>query len=221
MIALLVMTDGRADCIEQTIPAVLELVDGPLIRRVIHDDSADPDYRAWLHTKFPTFQVLASEHRLGFGGAIQHAWSHLRRVTDIEYVLHWEDDFVPNRVIDLRSMAFLLDRDHDLVQVALRRQAWNDTERAAGGIVEQRPDTYTDLTDGTVWWLEHRNFFTTNPCLYRRSLMERHWPAGSQSEGHFGVELFKNPKLRAAYWGRRTDPPAVTHIGVERVGVGY
>lgn len=67
MIALLVMTDGRRDCIASAIPAALDQLHGPITRKIIHDDSADPDYRTWLERTF-TDQLLVAGKRFAFWG---------------------------------------------------------------------------------------------------------------------------------------------------------
>lgn len=224
MIVLLVMTDGRRDCIEQTIASARENLLGNITRRIIHDDSGDPAYRLWLGAWFPEFEIVSTGQRSGFGGAIQSAWRHLRVFPGNErFVAHLEDDFTFNRPVPLDAMADVLQMLPHLQQMALRRQPWNDDERAAGGIVEQHPDDYTEH----AWeskghaWLEHRRFFTTNPSLYRMSLTANVWPNGAHSEGVFTHELLANPDIRFGFWGARDSGEAVTHIGNERVGVGY
>jgi hypothetical protein len=229
MICLLVITDGRRDCIQQTIPSALAMLEGPVTRRVLYDDSGDPDHRAWLATEFPTFELIwHPEGRQGFGGAIRTAWTHLAHAPE-RYVAHVEDDFTFNAPVPLCGMVQILQAHPHLVQVALRRQPWNEHERLAGGIVEQHPDAYTEHHLGKYAWLEHRQFFTTNPCVYRRTLCQAgEWPEGSQSEGHFTHHLLRNGSpevdaehVRFAFWGARDSGEAVTHIGHQRVGVGY
>lgn len=221
MIALLVMTDGRRDCIERTIASADENLHGPIGTRLIHDDSGDLAYTGWLRQTFPDWRVVATPQRSGFGGAIRSAWSTLRRGDDA-FVFHLEDDFTFNRPVDLSAMASVLLTRPYLVQLVLRRQPWNDEERAAGGIVEQHPDDYDEQSSRIGTWLEHRRFFSTNPSLYRRSLIDAHdWPQGAESEGHFTHRLLSDPDLRFAFWGAREDDPWVTHIGRERVGTGY
>ena len=226
MILLLVMTDGRRSCIERTLASAHERLRGPISRRIIHDDSADPTYRAWLLRTFPDFEVVSTGRRSGFGGAIRSAWSHLARTADqdvAKYVFHLEDDFVFRRDVDVTLMAGVLAAQPRLVQLALRRQPWNDAERAAGGIVEQHPTAYTEVkVDARTAWLEHRLFFTTNPSLYRRSLTWRGWPEGSHSEGRFGIKLLEElPDARFAFWGTRDSGEWVEHIGDVRTGIGY
>lgn len=228
MIVLLVMTDGRRDCITQTIESARKQLCGPLSRLVIHDDSGDPHYQHWLAETFPDFEIIRTPGRSGFGGAIANAWDYLARTAeddDCRYVFHLEDDFTFNHRVPLLTMATLLELEPNLVQLALRRQPWNAEERAAGGIVEQHPEDYRDcwrLVGGrTVPWLEHRRFYTTNPSLYRRSLTWRGWPDVEHSEGVFTHQLLEDAAVRFGYFGARESGEWVTHIGDERVGTGY
>lgn len=222
-IVLLVMTDGRRDCIEQTIASARENLAGDITRKVIHDDSGEPAYRLWLGAWFGDFEIVSTGQRSGFGGAIRSAWRHLRTFPGAErHVFHLEDDFTFNRTVDIDAMAELLDTLPHLAQIALRRQPWNHSEKKAGGVVEQHPGDYTEQTSSARgWsWLEHRRFFTTNPSLYRVSLLDYGWPEGTHSEGHFTQRLLDNG-LSFAYWGARDSGEWVHHIGKERLGVGY
>jgi hypothetical protein len=224
VIVLLVVTDGRRDCISQTIPSALAMLDGPVSRRVIYDDSGDADHREWLATQFPTFDLIHHPGgRQGFGGAIRTAWAHLAAGAE-RFVFHLEDDFTFNRPVSLTALTAVLDSNPHLIQLALRRQPWNDHERLAGGIVEQHPDAYKDCRDiGGHEWLEHRLFFTTNPSLYRTDLIRgREWPTGGDSEGHFSHHIIQDdPDAQFGFWGARDSGEWVTHIGRERVGTGY
>lgn len=230
-IALLVITDGRRECIEQTIPSALDNLAGWITSRVIWDDSGDPAYRFWLIERFSKygFSVAGGAGRSGFGGAIQGAWDWLRANTFEPYIFHLEDDFTFNRRVDVGAMQHVLDTNGHLAQLALRRQPWNDHEREAGGIVEQHPDEYIDRSDEQGHhWLEHTLFFTTNPCLYRRSLIDEHWPIGGQSEGRFthqllvdGFDTTPGRDARFGFWGSRYSGEWVTHIGHQRAGKGY
>lgn len=219
--ALIVVTDGR-DHIYKTIPSALANIEGDLDQRIIYDDSADPANGDRLRTAFEPlgFTILGTPIREGFGGAIRSLW-HLVPDLGVDWVFHCEDDFVFNRPVHLARMAAVLDMNAELAQMVLRRQPWNEQERAAGGIVEQHPDDYLDRSDvfGNQW-LEHRRFFSTNPSLFRASLCARGWPDVPHSEGVFTHELLADG-YRFAFWGPRTDAPWVQHTGTERVGLGY
>jgi hypothetical protein len=144
-------------------------------------------------------------------------------------VFHLEQDFTFNYPVDLTWMAETLDNHPHLAQLALLRQPWNPLEVAAGGIVEMCPDGYTQAVGHRgAAWLEHRMYFTTNPSMYRRALMEVGWPEGQESEGRFGLRLFgcgfggiPGPDVRCGYWGTRAGGPWVHHIGDERSGRDY
>lgn len=223
-VLLLVMTDGRRDCIEQTIPSALDNLLGQTGGRIIYDDSGDDSYRWWLAERFGPdgFEVIHHPAgRQGFGGAIRAAWRHVA-LRHESFVFHLEDDFVFNRPVPLGSMMEIMEAAPRLAQLALRRQPWNDNERAAGGIIEQHPDAYADRSCCQEHaWLEHRQFFTTNPSLYRRSLCLGGWPDADHSEGVFSHQLFEDPELRCGFWGARESGEWVTHIGHQRAGTGY
>lgn len=216
MIVLAVMTDGRRECIEQTIPS-LDLLAGPITTRMIHDDSGDAEYRRWLRRTFPDWQLVETPGRSGFDGAYRSVRGWLARETTEPFIFSTEDDFVINGPVDLRAMMTVLDANAHVVQLVLKRQAWNESERAAGGIIEQHPDDY-EQCDG---WVEHRRFWSTNPSLFRRDNLTHQWPKGAHSEGRFTYQLLADPDVRFAFWGHRDDPPRVEHIGHQRVGTGY
>lgn len=222
MIALLVVTDGRRDCIQATIHSLRARLHGPVTTRLIYDDSGDESHRAWLAREFPEFTVIHAGPRQGFGGAIRAAWAHLRTCEE-PFIAHWEDDFVLNDHLYLEGMCGLLDRYRHLVQVALLRQPWSVAEVAAGGIMQLDPGSYSERADEHFTWTQHRKFFTTNPCVYRHDLIDRFdWPTGDESEGHFGIRVFgSDPELHSAFLGKRFAPPLVHHIGDVRAGVGY
>lgn len=221
-IALLVMTDGRRECIERTVPSALSELVGPISEIWIHDDSGDPEYRRWL-ARFGGNVIGPPAGRSGFGGAIRSAWAHLREHSSARFVFHLEDDFVFRRRVDLVDMMSVLLAHPELVQLALRRQPWNEAEAAAGGIVEQHPDAYADrIDDHGREWLEHRLFFTTNPSLYRMALvLDEEWPDGPQSEGRFSHELLTDDRIRFGFYGARDSGEWVEHIGHQRAGTGY
>lgn len=225
MIALIVMTDGRRDCIAETIASADEELRGGITRRLINDDSGDAGYRSWLQAEFGPagFELIPpTATRQGFDGAIRHAWTHARGMTE-PYVFHLEDDFTFNRPVDLDELVSVLDAHPHIVQMVLRRQAWNAEELAAGGVVEVAPHDFHEVLDPEGRrWLEHRRFFSTNPSLYRRSLLTwRHWPSGEHSEGVFTHQLLADDRLRFGYWGHRDDDPWVEHIGIQRAGERY
>jgi len=217
MTTLLIMTNGRAECIKPTLASLHLNLTGNIHRTLIHDDSGSERYAAWLRNEWPWADVYSTK-RVGFAGAIRSAWNQV----DGDWIVHWEDDFVLKEKVNVAEFVSVMRDDPDIVQMALKRQPWNESEKKAGGIIEVSPDDYTEKTNGKYTWTEHRKFFTTNPSVYRGVLTKRGWPNVPESEGVFGASLFKFwPDAKCAYWGGKFDDPKVEHIGAERSGHGY
>lgn len=223
LIAVLLIGDGRDELRAATIDSFLQQVYGYRLGYVV--------------------QVDDHAHRLGFGGAIQAGWHYLSdalRVAALEgvpmpfdYVFHLEEDWLFREPIDVRWLAAMLGGAATpkrsplpvLAQAALKRGPVNAAERRAGGLVEAWPREYADsglLTPeaGSVPYLTHRLFFTTNPSLYRASLMLLGWPDGERSEQAFTQRCLDHG-YSFGYYGARDHPPTVEHTGLARTGTGY
>lgn len=197
-VCLLLIGDGRDEYRDRTIESARECL--PTLDRLVEiDDRA---------------------HELGFAGAIAEGW---RQVLDTgaKWVFHLEADFVFQAPIPVDRMIGVLERQPHLAQIALKRQPWNAAERAAGGLVEQNPDDFTQRTERGDIWTEHRRYWTTNPSVYPAALCAQGWPVEAKSEGAFTHRLLEDPGLRFALWGAKFDPPLVEHIGDGRAGHGY
>lgn len=195
--ALIVIGDGRDEYHEQAWQSAQQHLPLRLIdQKIVIDDRA---------------------HELGFAGAIQAAWDQVQT----DWVFHLEADFTFNARIPLADMIDVLADDLSLAQIVLKRQPWNEEERAAGGIVEQHPDDFTEehRARGTI--ATHRRFWSTNPSVYSSRWCRLGWPQEPRSEGVFTHRLLRDPLLRFAFWGAPLDPPLVHHIGDERAGTGY
>lgn len=194
---------------------LLTIEDG---RTAYHDRS-----RASLREMLPDVdhhvEVDDREHRLGFGGAIREGWRRAL-ATGCDWLLAVELDFTFRRPVPLADMIAMLDAHPHLVQMALLRQPWNSAERAAGGIIQLRPETYVQREWNGHEFIEHRNFTTTNCAVWPRWVVERGWPSGPMSEGRFGIALFaEDPAYRAAFWG--DGAVWIDHIGEVRSGHSY
>jgi len=221
-VGAIVTTDGRRDCIERTIPS-LEAMVGPFTDRVICDDSGDPAYAAWLTVTFPEWRVRAHK-RLGHGPAIAFAIGEAAKL-DADWVFWSEDDIEYLQRVDVAAMAAVMDAEPDLKQMVVKRQAWFPRELEAGGMIERFDPGLFVEHDGASPWIEHRQFYSLNPHLVRRELLEviaarRQWPAVPNSEHHYAQRLFRNPLAKSGIWGRKTDAPWIRHFG-ERIGMGY
>lgn len=198
-LCLLRIGDGRDDVHELANASLLEMV--PKADHIVTIDDRD--------------------HTLGFAGAIAEGWRQVRE-TGAAFVLHAEMDFTYNAPVPVDRMIAVLRRHPNIVQVALKRQAVNAEERAAGGIVELHPDDFHQRHDAGDVFTWHRRFFTTNPSVYHAALCAQGWPQVPESEGIFSHRLFDHdPDACSVFWGAKFDPPAVEHIGAVRAGTGY
>jgi hypothetical protein len=198
VIALLLISDGRDEYRERTIASAQDAL---------------PTFDHFIEVKDP-------DHKLGFSGAIQEGWQRVR-ATDADYCFHLEADFTFNEQVPLDRMIEVLEEQDHLAQMALKRQPWNEVEKAAGGYVEADPDSFVQRTAHGDVWTEHRKFFTTNPCVYSTALCAQGWPQVKHSEGIFTHRLLEDPDVGFGLWGAKFDPPRVEHIGTERQGNGY
>jgi hypothetical protein len=229
--ALVVITDGRDDCLGETIGSLNARLDPATItERWIYSDVGSDSHVTRLVGWFPHYRIVSAGRRLGFGGAIQFMWEVLLNDSTAEHIAWWEDDMVLTRPLNLQPLVDVLTERPHLAQMALRRQPVNDAEKAAGGVVEQHPDAYLDHRDHAGReWLEHSLFYTTNPSVFRRELCATGWPEGKHSEGRYGFQLreqglpwgIPGGDVRFGFWGPRTDPPLIRHIGEHRAGTGY
>lgn len=197
-VCLLVIGDGRDDYYARSRDSASEML---------------PDFQARI-------SVNDASHELGFAGAIERGWDYVLE-TGCRWVFHLEADFTFNAPVPVEQMIGVLERHPYLAQICLKRQPWNDEEKAAGGIVECNPDDFEERSEDGEVWTEHRRCFSTNPCIYPAALCHLGWPQESQSEGVFTHRLLEDPTTRFAFWGPKLAPPLVEHIGAERIGTGY
>jgi len=217
--ALMLITDGRKECLAQTVASFRPVIQQCGFRLMVNDNP-DPAWCDFLEEEYlPEFWILhPGKERRGFCGAIQAGWAAIPK--EVEYVFHLEDDFVLKSRINLSEMARVLEASPHVAQMALKRQPWSPSESAAGGLVELWPHEYEDQQFEGHDFAEHSLFFTTNPSLYWRSLCDLGWPDGPRCEERF-AESLRRQGFRFAYWGKKMDPPRVHHIGAQRVGEGY
>lgn len=217
MTTLLIMSHGRKNELTQAVNSIHSNLRGRIDKWVIHSDSTDPAFHDWLRQWWGG-ELIVNEGEHGFGNAIRNAWASLDKD---DYVIHWEEDFVLKEEVNADLLRWILNTSPELAQVALKRQPWNPQEIAAGGIIEQDPDSYTEEMKYGYVITKHRKFFTTNPCVYPWNVVDLGWPDEQYSEGTFGFKVW-DAGLYSAYLGSKFDAPKVEHIGYERgTGSGY
>lgn len=215
---VMVLTAGRKSYLEQTLASFAEKVHGDIGHRTILDDSGDARFGKWLGRSYPEYQIVTTRGKVGFTQAIRTAWRHELQVGGSPYIFHLEEDFTFDRDIELSNLIRILEMEPKVAQAALLRGPFFPPEIEAGGIVEEDPDAYDHREAEGLKYLVHGKFFTTNPCLYRRSLLRVGWPSTPHSETRF-TRVMARKGYQFAFLG--DGEPMVTHIGVERTNNGY
>lgn len=204
---LIILSNRRDQYLSDTIDSIDEHVTG-FDRLTIVDDSGDIHWRsscAYLGDEI----VPVADGPAGYTTAMRKVFE----VADGEHVALWEEDFRAIDTVDLAAMAELLDERPHLAEVVALRGPWFANERESGGVLEARPDDRFELVDGLI---EHRAFWSTNPCVIPRRTLDREYPNVSWSEWHFGQELLADPAVRFGM----VPGVRVEHVG-ERTGHGY
>lgn len=210
MIALVVVTDGRGEYLEQSIESLaVEAFDC----WIVVDDSGDSEYGAWVDELMQPDIAVHHERRCGLAAAVQSGW-RAAMDADADFVFHSEEDFVYGVQPDLPAMALALDRRPTWAQIAMKRQPWSPEEVAAGGFMEMYPEAYREtVTSGLGRFTVHQRCFSLNPCLIPRRIFESGWPDGNEAEQ---TARLVAQGFEFAYWGGKADPPVVEHIGETR-----
>lgn len=221
-IDLLITTNGRKEYIVPTIDSWKNFIESNVNKKMIIDDSGNPEYRQWLAETFPDFEIIAlGEENMGFSYLLK-TWTTSLEFKS-EYMLLLEDDFLLLDNIDLQTILEVLDNNASLLEMTLKRQAWSGEEIAAGGMIERiyKKEKFIQH-DG---WFTQREFFTTNPSFIninrlREYAKQIYQPDEIISEGEFGSRIFNsNPDVYSAFWGNVFDTHKVEHIGHIRTGV--
>lgn len=208
MIALGLLTDGRADYLARTVETLDNFAG--VDRKFMVNDSGDADYTAWLRQEFRTWTVFHNQDRLGLAGAVQRVWD-VALDSGCDHFLHMEDDFLIREPIDLAPVAGILDAHQDVAQMLFKRQPLSAREFECGGDVLGAMGAL-ESHDG---WVSQRHIFSLNPCLIPRWVLAFGWPEGNEAEQ---TQRLVRKGFRFGVWGGLGVPPVVEHIGVSRSG---
>jgi len=212
-----IIDNKRPDFLDATISSLEENLVYNFFKKVIIDDSGDAEYSKYLEDKYSDkYDIFSHTVNMGLSGSIRSLW-HIANVYNVDYVWHQEGDFTFNQNIDIDLIKDILKNKKTLAQIALKRQPVNGDEAAVGGFMQRDRLSYESYDKNGVRWLEHRNFFTLNPCLYPRWVVDMGWQVG-WGEKEFSELLFSNPYTKSAYLGTIDEPPLVDHIGNYRGG---
>ena len=216
------VADERLDYLARSLASLETSVKGPVVQRVVYSDWPDeivPRVRE-IADRFGFYVAGAGHH--GYVLSTQRLWRYINDRVKADYVFLAEDDFLYLKEIDLAAMVGVLSRVTRVKQIALLRAPAYQREfegESQGAILGWDKDSFTIQSLNGESWMEHRNFWTMNPSLFRKNIVRNPWPEKQNSERIFGDRLLKDPVATVAFWG--TGDPWMQHIGETRAGGPY
>jgi hypothetical protein len=195
----------------------------------LHLPDCRESYRTHVLPRLAAAQVDISTHvvddrahELGMAGAVQAAWTWALD-EQVDYLLHVEEDFRFVMDLDVLDMVRILRQSPYLAQLCLKRQPWSLAERAVGDMF----GTFTGSVIGTGadgalldrhGFLVHRRLFSLNPCLIPARVLAYGWPSGPLGVGNEAgfTKICLEQGHWFGYYGLRSDPPRVVHVGDTR-----
>ncbi len=174
-IGVMIMGDGRKDCLVDCINSFNKNVIGNITTKHIHNDGPEfSGYDKYLIDRYESdFQVFNHMTRLGLSGSGKLAWE-LMLAEGVDYAFWLEEDFVFNHNINLNKIIELVE-SNNLAQMALKRDPNNEREHLAGGWMQTLPsETFTQRQG----YVEQEWLFILNPNIIPKWIMELGWPDG-------------------------------------------
>ena len=208
----------RSAYLRESLTSLNDRVTGPIVQRVVYSDWAGHRDELVAIAEEEGFYVVGEGHH-GYTGARRRLWAYLAKRARGAFIFATEDDFMYDRDVDLEPMIATLEENPDLRQLALLRGPYYPRELEAGGVLQTLQTPHELVNHREHPFVAHRDHFTANPSLFRRSLTDVAWPDGKSSERLFGETVLRDPSARFAYWG--TGDPWISHIGAVRAGSSY
>ncbi len=214
-IALIVITDGRADFLAETLAAAYEYLP-PFDTRFIIDDSGNNDYANWLRANYSLiagphlgYEVVHHNTRRGLAGAVQSGFDTALR-TDCDYAFWLEDDMVFHRTPPVIDACAALDKNFELANMGFKRAVTDPSEGAdvLATMVERSTVHHVGPKFTT-----HDYIFSLNPGLIPRRTLELGWDAGNEA-GQTAALLGQG--FRFGMWGAPFGPDYIETIGTGR-----
>jgi hypothetical protein len=209
----------RRGYLERSLASLAAHVSGPIVQKVLYSD--------WDSRVAFGLEQIAGRHgfyvagggHYGYTASMQRLWRYVASRALGPHVFLTEDDFIYGRDVDLGQFVDVLETQPHVMQVALLREPTYQSEIDRGGILGWPVESFAHQRQNGHRWFEHRNYWTANPSLFRRSLTSVPWPDGKSSERLFAEALFRDTQAVAAHWGE--GEAYVRHIGEVKAGAGY
>lgn len=230
-IPVVILSHRKREFLETTVAALHKYLPGAHTAVVV-DDSGDAEHHRWLDDDGFSFSVVDPDRNAGYLDAMKRVWEVSRTLADevdAEYVLLWEEDFIPTRTVPLKEMVAVMGANTRVAQMNLQRQPVYKIEKRFGFIASHEVRGYglrSRKTEGHRW-VFRRAPFTTNPGLVRREVLDIDWPTRESCDLiQGGAEPAMSRVLEKAGWAfgwyGAPNTQYVEHVGAEmKTGTGY
>ncbi len=215
MICQIVTTNGRP-FIHDSLASYAKQVSGPITRRILWDDSGDQAVRDDLIDRYEGEWLVSwpGDEAVGYSESIRRLWILLHHLPE-RFVFHCEDDFLFNVPVDLGDVCAFLDKHKEVAEVTFLRNRCYPAEMDPATVLGHNPKRLKDRKQGPWRWSEHTMYFSANPSVYRKDLVQLGWPLDKGSEMVVTHRILAQGQ-HFAYWGHKKDEPTLTHIGEYR-----
>ena len=213
-ICSVVVGDGRIQYLRQAVASYHKSVINADDYLIMINDTGDSGYARVLDDEFPEFKIIHHPERRGLGGAVRSAWTEAVK-TGCDFVFHVEEDFIfPDEIDAFDLVKLLVSRPH-LAQMCLVRNAVNDQESAAGGMLHVDPSRYTECSNGQVDWLEQSSLFSFNPALISIGVIEHALHTATDFLERDVTDVLTPQGYAFGLLGKMSDDPRCIHIGTQ------
>lgn len=217
--------NGRRGYLERTIASWQANLKEKPYKQIIFDDSGKHEYFNSLSQKYSKdFEVVEiTNNAMGHAGAMKFIFSYLKQI-DVDYFVQVEEDWMLFRELPVSEIMDTLENNKHLSQMRLPRAVWYNPQYykdiESGSLLKNHLDL-----PGVSWlkkdkWFEWRGpryFWTHNPSVFHRSILDNDYPqilTHGQHEGEFGKMLLdKNPEYMSGFWATNIYDAYILHIG--------
>lgn len=210
---------ARKEYLTASLASLTEHVSGPIVQRVVYSDWPEEVAGELAQIAEAAGFYVAGGPHVGYTEMRRRLWRYISKRAAGSHVFLSEDDFLFTRPVDLEPMLEVLHENPRMAQVALLRGAFYPRELEAGGVLPSLKTKLEYHNHRPYPFVTHRDHWTANPSLIRKSITDIAWPQGPSSERVFGTIILRDPAARFAYWG---DGEAwIEHLGTVKAGTGY
>lgn len=223
--AVFFLGNGRKGYLERTIASWQANLKEKPYRQIIFDDSGDKKYFNSLQKKYRNdFEVVQiTNNKMGHAGAMGFIFKYLKSI-EVDYFVQVEEDWMLFRELSIIDIINVLEENKNIAQMRLPRAVWYNPEYykdiESGSLLKNHldlPEVEWLQRDGWFDWRGPRYFWTHNPSVFHKSILNNEYPqikVHGQHENEFGkVLLDQDPKLYSSFWARNIYDAYVLHIG--------